>query len=389
MSEKPTILIIIHHYVPGYRAGGTVRSVLNLVALLGDEFNFRILTYNHDKGESQPYLGIEGVKWYPVGKAQVRYLTPQETGLITLRKIIQDIPHDILQLESVLAITSLQVLVLCRLRLLRNDCILLVPRGHLGEGALRQKATKKAIFLKVVKLLGLYSGLHWYATSKGEKEEIIKYFGEQESTRIHVHPDVSEQTIQALNGDRPLKRTGELRVVFLSRISPKKNLAYAMETLRTLEGNIEFDIYGPIEDENYWAECQKIIEHVPTNIRIRYCGIAPFEQVVSVLGQYHLFYLPTLHENYGHVIFEALSAGCPVLISDQTPWKGLERSRAGWVIPLDNQLNFTHVLSLATAADQPIWDEYSWQAKLYAAEYIKTSSTFKELKTLFEILCTP
>ena len=37
-----------------------------------------------------------------------------------------------------------------------------------------------------------------------------------------------------------------------------------------------------------------------------------------------VFLLPTGGENFGHAIFEALSCGVPVLISDQTPWRGLE-----------------------------------------------------------------
>jgi glycosyltransferase involved in cell wall biosynthesis len=50
-----------------------------------------------------------------------------------------------------------------------------------------------------------------------------------------------------------------------------------------------------------------------------------------------LFFLPTAGENFGHAIFEALSTGAPVLISDQTPWRGLAASMAGWDLPLTDR----------------------------------------------------
>src|SRR5438132_620616 len=51
----------------------------------------------------------------------------------------------------------------------------------------------------------------------------------------------------------------------------------------------------------------------------RYCGPIPHEQVAGVLSDNDLLYLPTLGENFGHIIVESFAAGCPVLISDCTP----------------------------------------------------------------------
>jgi len=51
------------------------------------------------------------------------------------------------------------------------------------------------------------------------------------------------------------------------------------------------------------------------------------------LADYDAFIFPTLGENFGHVIIESLSAGCPVLCSDQTPWNDVFRAGGGSVIP--------------------------------------------------------
>ncbi|MBK8032150.1 MAG: hypothetical protein IPK17_22260 [Chloroflexi bacterium] len=79
---KPTILILIGHYLPGTLTGGPVRSVANLVDWLGDEFDFRILTADRDQGDSAPYPQVRAGEWYSVGKAHVRYLTPCRTSVV-------------------------------------------------------------------------------------------------------------------------------------------------------------------------------------------------------------------------------------------------------------------------------------------------------------------
>jgi glycosyltransferase involved in cell wall biosynthesis len=122
--------------------------------------------------------------------------------------------------------------------------------------------------------------------------------------------------------------------VFISRISPKKNLLFALRMLQSVLGDISFDIYGPIEDARYWNRCEKAIGTLPPNVRVKYMGMVEHEKVGEVFAEHDLFLFPTLGENYGHVICEALSAGCPVLISDQTPWRHLQEEGAGWDIPL-------------------------------------------------------
>ena len=120
---------------------------------------------------------------------------------------------------------------------------------------------------------------------------------------------------------RARKRTGQLRPVFLSRISPMKNLLFALKVLQGVSGDVCFDIYGPVEDLAYWKQSEEIIETLPPTVKVRYMGMVNHEEVWDVFAQHDLLFLPTFGENFCHVIREALSAGCPVLISDQTPWR--------------------------------------------------------------------
>ena len=56
---------------------------------------------------------------------------------------------------------------------------------------------------------------------------------------------------------------------------------------------------------------------------------------------------PTLGENYGHVIFEALSVRCIPVISNQTPWEIIAEKNAGYVLSLtDDMRRFSEVIDI-------------------------------------------
>ena len=56
--------------------------------------------------------------------------------------------------------------------------------------------------------------------------------------------------------------------------------------------------------------------------------------------------------------------GCPVILSDQTPWNDVHAHGAGWAIPLDRSGEFTEAIrqvvawdSRPDAAVRAYWDE--------------------------------
>src|SRR5690606_2741866 len=128
------------------------------------------------------------------------------------------------------------------------------------------------------------------------------------------------------------KVPGHARFIFLSRINPIKNLLFALELLRELQGNVELDVAGPPQGV-YWQQCRELINTMPPNVTVNYRGSVPHEQVPETLAAAHFFLLPTLNENFGHAIFEAFAVGLPVIISDQTPWQALQEKGIGWDIP--------------------------------------------------------
>ena len=129
-------------------------------------------------------------------------------------------------------------------------------------------------------------------------------------------------------------------VVFLSRICKQKNLLGAIRCIEQIDFETAFSIYGPIEDGNYWNLCSKMLNQLPDNIHWEYKGTVPTDMVQTILQQYDFLLFPTLSENYGHVIFEALSVGCIPIISDQTPWGIIKDRNAGIICPLTPNMEY-------------------------------------------------
>jgi len=370
------------YYLPGYRAGGTVRTLEAMVALLGDELEFRILTRDRDLG-SRPYVGIKRGVWERVGAAEVMYLSRRDLTPLRLRRLIASTRHDILYLNSLFSMPfSVYPLMLRRLRLIERRAMIVAPRGEVAPGALHLKRLKKAIYIALSQRLGLYERILWQASSQHELEQIRAVLGRR--SQVLVASDLSlARPSQSGDGSSLTKEPGSLRAVFLSRISRTKNLDGALAMISGIRGRVEFTILGPIEDGQYWRECQSSISQLPRNITVHYAGEVSPDRVPDAIASHHLLFLPTLGENYGHVILEALSVGRPVLISDRTPWRQLESLGVGWDVSLDQPGEFQRILNQCVAMDSVRWRELSEAAAAYAARTRRDPEAQQRNRALF------
>lgn len=382
-ERKPRVLIVTQHYLPGWKTGGPVRSIANMIEHLGDAFEFRVLTSDRDLGDQTAYPHIsEGVKWYPHGKALVRYLTPSQQGFWSLVQEIKTIDYDLLYINGLLSNFSVFAVVGHWLKLLPAKPLVIAPRGHLETGALSIKSRKKQYFLAVAKALNLYKQGVWHAASENERDDILRILPSIKPETITVVPNLPTSFSGATRGGA-VKESGHLKLVFFSRISRMKNLDFALTVLSSgISGEVEFDIYGPIEDELYWAKCQQQIAALPSNITTRYCGEVSPDDVQGILSQYHLFFLPTRGENFGHVIYEALIAGCPVLISDQTPWSYVNDAGAGWALPLEEAVQFAEAIRAVMQMSPEAHLQMRQKAFQFAQSSVKIEQTIQATKAL-------
>jgi glycosyltransferase involved in cell wall biosynthesis len=162
-----------------------------------------------------------------------------------------------------------------------------------------------------------------------------------------------------------------------------KNLDYALEVLRQVQVPVRFNIYGAVEDEVYWKRCREIMATLPDNIEAAYQGSVPHAQVAETLARHDVFFLPTRGENYGHVIFEALSVGTPVLIADTTPWKDLAAVGIGWELPLENPAAFAGCIGRMFALNVEECEQGRRLAVAFARRWREKGSSVAQTRSLF------
>lgn len=384
---KPRVLVLGDWYLPGRKGGGAVSAIANLIELLGDEFQFYVFTRNRDNTEDQPYADVGFDQWVPVGKAKVFYTS--ELSFWNIRRRIREaVPH-IIYLNSFFSRLTMKILLLRKFGLLPRSAVVLAPRGELSPAALEIRPLRKWLYRKLAFFLSLYRNLVWQASSVHEKEHIrssSSRHGSGGEANILIAPDIPSASLTSLpySPQRARKDPGTVQFVFLSRISPIKNLHFALELLQCAEGKVDLDIYGPVGDTAYWEQCKERIRKLPDHVRVGYKGAVSSDQVVRIFSQYHFQILPTLGENFGYVILEAFAGGCPVLISDQTPWRDLSKLGIGWDLPLGDNGRWLEVIQHCVDMDQAAYELISQRSRSYFEEWMSVTPYRQETVGLFQ-----
>jgi len=255
-----------------------------------------------------------------------------------------------------------------------NIKIVLAPRGMLHKGALQYKKFKKKIFFHAFKVRGFQKRITFHATDVTEEADIKNVFGKKCNVHYVIDfPSIKQDPLEIID-----KKTGFLKCVFVSRISPKKNLVFLISLLKKVKASISLSIVGPVEEESYWNRCLEMIKTLPSNIHVTYLGAIPNHELPSIYRQNHLFILPTHGENFGHVIFESLLSGRPVLISDHTPWENLESQKIGWDLPLSESQLFLNRIEESAGWSQDQFNYYCISSWKFAQTYNKNSNLEKE-----------
>ncbi|MGJ8586704.1 MAG: glycosyltransferase [Yoonia sp.] len=137
---------------------------------------------------------------------------------------------------------------------------------------------------------------------------------------------------------------GQCRLVFLSRLHPKKGIEALFGAMTRLPAQFTLDIYGT-GDAEYVRMLQMRADMAKGRIRLH--GHVEGAAKAVAFAQADLFVLPSHSENFGIVVAEALAHGVPVLTTQATPWQDLERHGCGRCINLPNSDLATEILAMS------------------------------------------
>lgn len=324
-------------YLPGYKGGGPIKTIKNLFDQTRNQVSFKLITSDRDLGDTTPYASVNCGDWNTVGNTEVFYAQLGVIGYKQIARELGDKSYDIIYLNSFFSV-RFSFIPLLIAKVLRKK-VVLGPRGEFSEGALSIKSQKKRVFIRLYKFLRLHRKIIFQASSVYEAKDIRRTLGSK--VDIQIAEDIGAQEFSEVLS---IRTSSILKAVFISRISPMKNLLVALEILQNVQQPLLYHIYGPIEDREYWAKCEAVIDTLPSHIQVEHKGELSPNEVVKTISSYDVFFMPTKGENYGHVIAEALCAGLPILIADTTPWRNLQEQGIGWDLPLSNPDAFSTVI---------------------------------------------
>ena len=352
---RPSVLVLGDHYTPGYKAGGPIRSLVAMTQLDLDG-DVRVLTRDRDLGDRRPYPGIRAGSWLRDGSSSIMYLRSDR-----FRSLFQVWWQAIRQKPTCIYVNSLFSpwfglfpMLLWRLGLLGRPRLVLAPRGQMDPGALTLNPRRKSLVLWALARIGLLHRVRWHAESDIEAKHIRALVGGSADIRVLTSmPDPTSRTRETMRPHLPL------RLVFVSRVSPKKGLLVAILALSDVTVPVVLDVYGPEEDPAYAQACRQASAAAPAGVEVRFHGPIEHARVSRVLQEADLFVLPTLGENFGHAILEALAMGCPVVITDRTPWTSAVTAGAGALVDPGDAAGTARAINRLVAQDPCDWARMS------------------------------
>lgn len=108
------------------------------------------------------------------------------------------------------------------------------------------------------------------------------------------------------------------------------------------EENVEFMVcgQGPLKDQITNLE-------LPANLKLTLLGSVPYSQIPNIFSQAEIFAFPTLSDEWGVVVNEAMASGLPVLGSlySQSVEELVEDNRTGWIFSPDDPISVESAIS--------------------------------------------
>ena len=377
---KPKMLICIDWFDPAYKAGGPIRSVLNVIKYALKDYDVFLLTSDHDLDEEEPLKNINSDTWIEHNSgARICYLSRGNLNFKHVFTRIKEIDPQIMYLNSQFSKPFTIFPLIVNRFFKRIDKVVLAPRGMLKDRALSQKRLKKSVYNNLMRRTLLTSNVVFQSTDDSEHEEIIQRM------KLSRQQVVKAGNVPIHIVDKNFERTKMpiCRFILVSRLVPHKNIDFLLSSLMTIRRPLTLTLVGAFSSEKYQSKCQGIIDQLPGHITVEQKGAQSPGKIPDLLEENQIFILPTKGENFGHSIFEAFAHGLPVIIGRNVPWTDIERKSVGWLIDETNVDQMTECIEASMEMGEQEYLEMSKNALQYAKSYFENENFEKQYDALF------
>lgn len=340
------LLVMASLFPPQKNGGGPPVSIMNVVQAIKDEFEIYVISKHYELGQKEPLPDVDA-GWNSFAFGKVYYFPYGQYTYGNVYRLIEEIAPDVIYQNSFFSHDDVFPVLYYKKKHPQVG-VVVAPRGEICQNRFSKGRLKKSAYILALKMAGFLKGVHFQATGDDEKKDMVRYLKIKPERIYNINnfsvADPAQQTAVE-------KQPGSLRLCFIARIQDTKNLLYGVQQLQRLTGDITYDVYGPMENPGYFDKCLAV--PLPENVKLNYCGSVDHADVGRTVSRYHAYYMPTIGENYGHSIVESLLYARPVVISDKTPWNGVNQAGAGWAIPLDEPEAFQTALQTLADMDAP------------------------------------
>jgi glycosyltransferase involved in cell wall biosynthesis len=329
--QRLRVLHVAPSFYPATQYGGPIWSTYALCnALAGrDDISLRVLTTDTAAPGSSDRLPVVSFpEIYPPGYEV--YFTRRLIGRDVSPGLLARLGNmvawaDVVQLTGTYSFPTIPTLLACRVL---GKPLVWSPRGALQashEWPDAQRPILKRSFEAVCRRVKPRRCV-LHATAEVEKAASCARLPEFDAAIIPNAVDYpTELPTRTWVPDRAL------RLMFISRIDPKKGLDRLLRALPSLKAQTTLDIYGTGE-AGYVRALQKLASDLGVANRIRFHGHVDGDAKRDAFLNADLFVLPTHSENFGMVVAEALAHGVPAVVTHGAPWKELDERGCGrWV----------------------------------------------------------
>ena len=302
------------HYIASIdkSAGGTTEYMRLLSKALNKDTSFIIAT-----GISEQPINIDGVSIKFFNGNMLRWFSLLKEFRVFLKNEKPDVVH-------INGIWSPQNWGFQKAAQELKIKVVLSPHGMLESWIIQHNPLKKKVALFLFQHKAIKKVDHIHATAQMEKDSIRRLKFDNNITIIPNGIDLGESVIEK-------EYYGTKKMVFLSRIHPKKGIEILLEAWRNCDTKgWTLEIAGN-GDENYISG---LVESAQDLENVHFVGALYEDEKWNFLRSADVMVLPTHSENFGIVVAEALAVGVPVITTTGTPWEDLENHKCGWWIDL-------------------------------------------------------
>ena len=336
------ILHVAPAFYPALVYGGPMRSIYDLCRALADAGDtVRVLTTDANGPERITAPAGREVPLVTSSGSSIRVLYARRRARHTVSpELLRALPGrmrwaDVAHLTAVYSFPTLPTLLAARMT---GTPLVVSPRGSFGSWGQRHHRARKVPFNVLLRRLA--RGVTFHATAASEAADIRKVMGDVRIATVPNGVDASEFATLPSDGGAWLRHAASLKpedgplIGCLGRIHEKKGLdrlVRAVPGLRERWPHLQVVLAGP-DDGLEQARLTAVAAREGVRDRVHFLGGMYGPERIAFLSGLDVFVLPSLDENFGNAIAEALAAGTPVVASRHCPWPELEGQRCGrWI----------------------------------------------------------